>query len=173
MFAECPDVVDHFVECCELCVVYPDAVSAAVVVALVGAGLYSGFFAGAFVLAGHESGECVCEGGVVVEVFGVVLIEAGADHGGFGFVELFVAFAHKAGAGFEEEAVFDELLDVRVQRGAGAGGELGDLSGGAFAQRTGGIEDFPADGIGERLHGLGVFDDEERDGLGWVGISHG
>jgi len=151
----------------------PDAVSAAVVVALVCAWVCAGFVRGSFVLACHESCERVCEGGVVVEVFGVVLVEACADHDGFGSVELFVAFAHEPGSGLVDEAAADEVLDVRIKGGAGACGVLRDVRGGAFTERAHGVEDFPSDGIGERFHRLGVFDDEERDRFGRGLVGHG
>lgn len=51
----------------------------------------------------EHSCECVCVCVVVVEVVWVVLVEACSDHGGFGFVELFVSFAHESGGGFVDE----------------------------------------------------------------------
>lgn len=110
---------------------------------------------------------------MVVEVFLVVLVEAGPDHDGFGSVELFVAFAHEPCAGFVDEAAADEVLDVWVEGGAGACGVLRDVSGGAFSEGAHRVEDFPSDRTGERLHGLGVFDDEEGDGLGRGLVGHG
>ena len=88
---------------------------------------------GGFVFACEEACECVCEGDVVVDIVWVRLVDSCADHGCFGLVELFVAFSHEAGGGFEDEFCLDEFLDVWVEGGAGAGGELCDVCDGAFA----------------------------------------
>lgn len=64
---------------------------------------------------------------MVIEVVGIVLVESGADDDGLWAVELFIAFAHEAGVCFVDEAAFDEVLDMRVEGCAGAGGELCDV----------------------------------------------